>query len=148
MDGAEKAQMVKSMHKSVKEQIERRNTACEKSAKKGRKFVQFVPGDLVWIHLRKERFPTQRNSKLMPIADGPFRVIEKINDNAYKLELPKNYNVSATFNVRDLTPYLEDGMADAELENLGQIPLNKGEMMSFIMKRIPILVLLHTPGVK
>ncbi|PKI46756.1 hypothetical protein CRG98_032853, partial [Punica granatum] len=64
--------------------------------------------DLVWIHLRKERFPSKRKSKLMPRAEGPFLVKEKVNDNAYKIELPDDYNVSATFNVRDLTPYFED----------------------------------------
>jgi hypothetical protein len=44
----------------------------------------------------------------MPRADGPFWIIEKVNDNAYKVDLPGDYNVSATFNVKDLTPYLED----------------------------------------
>nr|GEV71606.1 hypothetical protein [Tanacetum cinerariifolium] len=34
-------------------------------------------------------------------GDGPFRVFKKINDNAYKIELPGHYNVSATFNVTD-----------------------------------------------
>ncbi|GJX79141.1 hypothetical protein Tco_0327290 [Tanacetum coccineum] len=40
--------------------------------------------------------------------DGPFRVLKKINDNAYKIELPGHYNVSITFNVADLSPYKED----------------------------------------
>ena len=44
----------------------------------------------------------------MPRADGPFRIIEKVNDNAYKVDLLGDYNVSATFNVKDLTPYLHD----------------------------------------
>jgi len=44
----------------------------------------------------------------MPRADGPFRIIEKVNDNAYKVDLPGDYNVSATFNVKNLTPYLDD----------------------------------------
>ncbi|KAL4346499.1 hypothetical protein GQ457_17G008620 [Hibiscus cannabinus] len=34
-----------------------------------------------------------------------IRVLEKVNDNAYKLDLPGDYNVSATFNVSDLSPY-------------------------------------------
>ncbi|RDX99466.1 hypothetical protein CR513_17474, partial [Mucuna pruriens] len=42
------------------------------------------------IHLRKERYPTQRYCKLQPRGDGPFQVIEKINDNAYKLDLPSD----------------------------------------------------------
>ena len=53
----------------------------------------------------KERFPTQRHSKLLPRGDGPFQVVARINDNAYKLDLPGEYNVSATFNVSDLSPF-------------------------------------------
>ena len=34
--------------------------------------------------------------------------MERINDNAYKLDLPGEYNVSATFNVSDLS-YFDAG---------------------------------------
>ncbi|KAH9658348.1 Endonuclease [Citrus sinensis] len=47
----------------------------------------------------------QRRSKLLPRGDGPFQVVARINDNAYKLDLPGGYNVSATFNVSDLFPF-------------------------------------------
>ena len=73
-----------------------------------RKQMIFQPGDWVWLHLRKERFPKQRKSKLSPRGDGPFQVIEKVNDNAYKLDLPGEYGVHATFNVSDLTPFRAD----------------------------------------
>nr|GFA17524.1 reverse transcriptase domain-containing protein [Tanacetum cinerariifolium] len=49
-----------------------------------------------------------RFAKLQPRADGPFRVLERINDNAYKINLPGYYGVSATFNVVDLAPYVGD----------------------------------------
>ena len=65
----------------------------------------FEPGDWVCLHMRKERFPAQRKSKLHPRGNGPFQVLEKINDNAYKLDLPSEYNVSATFIVSDLSPF-------------------------------------------
>ncbi|KAK1648844.1 hypothetical protein QYE76_066649 [Lolium multiflorum] len=53
-----------------------------------------------------DRFPELRKSKLMPRAAGPFKVLEKINDNAYKLELPAELGpVSPTFNIADLKPY-------------------------------------------
>ena len=58
--------------------------------------------------MRKERFPAQRRSKLQPRGDGPFQVIGKVNDNAYKLDLPGEYQVSATFNVADLSPFDAD----------------------------------------
>ncbi|KAL4295931.1 hypothetical protein GQ457_12G014890 [Hibiscus cannabinus] len=40
-----------------------------------------------------------------PVSDGPFQIVEKVNDNAYKVDLPGEYNVSATFNISDLTPF-------------------------------------------
>lgn len=42
---------------------------------------------------------------MLPRGDGPFQVVERINDNACKLDLPGEYNVSATFNVSDLSPF-------------------------------------------
>jgi hypothetical protein len=42
----------------------------------------------------------------MSHADGPFKILEKINNNAYKLELPPEFGVSRTFNILDLRPYL------------------------------------------
>ena len=70
---------------------------------------------MVWTHLRKERFPSKRSSKLMPRADGPFRVLQHIGENAYKIELPGDYGVSATFNVSNLSPYYEDQENQADL---------------------------------
>ena len=81
------------------------NAKYKLAGDKGRKHVVFAPEDLVWLHLRKDRFPDLRKSKLMPRADGPFKV-EKINDNAYKLELPVDFVVSPAFNIADLKPYL------------------------------------------
>jgi hypothetical protein len=62
--------------------------------------------------LRKEHFSKLRKSKLMSRAAGPFKILAKINDNAYKLKLPLEYGVSPSFNISDLRPYLgeEDEM--------------------------------------
>jgi hypothetical protein len=61
---------------------------------------------MVWLHLRKDRFPTLCHSKLMPHVAGPFKVLTKINDNSYILDLPAEFGVSTSFNVADLKPYL------------------------------------------
>ncbi|XP_021769518.1 uncharacterized protein LOC110733760, partial [Chenopodium quinoa] len=82
------------------------------------KFVHV--GDLVWIYMRKERFPSKRKNKLMPRAEGPFEVMEKINDNAYKVDLGGQYGVSSTFNIGDLAPYFDD-------DELRAIPFEEGE---------------------
>ena len=111
LDGEKKAELVKLIHEKAKAHIERKNEQYASQANKGRKRVVFQPGDWVWIHMRKERFPDQRKSKLQQRGDGPFQVLERINDNAYKLDLQGKYNVSATFNVSDLT--LFDAVTDS-----------------------------------
>uniref|UniRef100_A0A2N9F6W3 Uncharacterized protein n=1 Tax=Fagus sylvatica TaxID=28930 RepID=A0A2N9F6W3_FAGSY len=88
LDGQKKAEMVKKLHESVRQHIEKKNEQYANKANKGRRQVIFEPGDWVWVHMRKERFPARRRSKLHPRGDGPFQVLERINDNAYKLDLP------------------------------------------------------------
>jgi hypothetical protein len=105
-DAKQRAEFILKMHETTKHNIEKMTEKYRVAGSKGRKEMKLEPGDLVWLHLRKERFPDLRKSKLMPRADGPFKIIEKINDNAYKLELPPEFGVSPTFNISDLRPYL------------------------------------------
>ena len=109
-----RAEYIKKIHKDIKERIENKNQKLVTRKNQGRKKLIFKQGDWVWVHLRKERFPSQRKSKLQPRGDGPFQVLERINDNAYKLDLRGEYNVSSTFNVADLTPF-DVGNEDLDL---------------------------------
>ena len=115
LDGAKRAEMVKKLHEKIKDQIEEKNKTYAEKANKGRKKMVFQPGDWVWLHLRKERFPEKRKSKLLPRGDGPFQVLERINDNAYKIDLQGEYNVSPTFNVSDLSPFDVDADSRSNL---------------------------------
>ncbi|KAH9649300.1 hypothetical protein KPL70_025934 [Citrus sinensis] len=105
LDGKKKAEIVKQIHGRTKFNIEWRIEQYAKQANKWRHKLVFEPGNWVWLHMRKERFSERRDSKLLPRVDGPFQVLERINDNAYKLDLPGEYNVSATFNVSDLSSF-------------------------------------------
>ena len=44
----------------------------------------------------------------MPRVDGPFQILRKIHDNAYQLDLQGKYDISSSFNVSDLSPFLAD----------------------------------------
>jgi hypothetical protein len=105
-DASQRSELIRKMHETTKLNIEKMNEKYSITTSKGRKEVKHEPGDLVWLHLRKERFPEMRKSKLMSRAAGPFKILTKINDNAYKLELPHEFGVSPSFNISDLRPYL------------------------------------------
>jgi translation initiation factor IF-1 len=111
-DTSQRSEFILKMHETTKLNIEKMNEKYRIAASKGRKEVKLEPGDLVWLHLRTERFPELRKSKLMSCAAGPFKILAKINNNAYKLELPPEFGVSPSFNISDLRPYLgeEDEM--------------------------------------
>ena len=66
----------------MKAQIAKKNESYAKQTNKNRKEMVLEPNDWVWVHIRKERFPKQRKSKLQPRGVGPFQVLERINDNA------------------------------------------------------------------
>ena len=104
-DGKSRAEYVRKLHEQVKAQIENKIESYVKHSNKGRKKVVFEPSDWVWVHMRKERFPSQRKSKLQPREDGIFQVLSKINDNAYKIDLPCEHGVTNTVNVSDLSPF-------------------------------------------
>ena len=105
LDGQKKAEMVKKLHEIIQQQIEKKNVQYSSKADKGYRQVIFEPSDWVWVLMRKERFPTRRQSELHSRGDGSFQVLATINDNAYKLDLPGKYNISATFNVSNLSPF-------------------------------------------
>jgi len=57
----------------------------------------------------------------MPRADGPFEVLKKINDNAYTVDWPGDYGVSATLNVADSSAYqADDHLVDLRIKSLQQ----------------------------
>ncbi|KAH9724552.1 hypothetical protein KPL70_007529 [Citrus sinensis] len=116
MDGKKKAEFVKQLHERTRQHIEKRTEQYATQANKG----------------------PQRRSKLLPRGDGPFQVVARINDNAYKLDLPSEYNVSATFNVSDPSPF---DVGEDSRTNL----LRRGGMMRTI-KGIPLKlqVILYT----
>jgi hypothetical protein len=113
-DATQRAELMLKLHEITKENIERMNAKYKISGDKDRKQLDFEPSDLVWLLLRKERLPDLRKSKLMPRADGLFKVLKKINENTYNLDLPSDFGVSPIFNIIYLKPYLGE---EDELES-------------------------------
>ena len=109
MDGSARASYLKKMHDDTRQTIERQVHRLATKININKQPMIFGIGDLVWLHLRKERFPNECKSKLLPRTDGQFKMLACINDNAYKIDIPRDkYNVSDIFNVKDLSPFHGD----------------------------------------
>ena len=93
------------IHKEVRLNIGQRAKQYEKQASEGYQRLAFDPGGWIRLHMRKENFLIHKCSKLCTRVDGPSKIIKKIGENAYKLELPHDYNILPTSNVKDLRSY-------------------------------------------
>ncbi|WVZ63419.1 hypothetical protein U9M48_013053 [Paspalum notatum var. saurae] len=109
-DAKKRADFILKLHKTTKDNTEKMNERYRDAGNKGRKEINLEPSDLVRLHLRKDRFSDLRKFKLMPRADGPFKLLSE-------------FGVSPTFNIADLKPYLGE---EDELESR-TTPLQEGK---------------------
>ena len=65
-EGESRSEFVKKFHERVKNQIENQTKVYSTKGNRGRKELVLNEGEWVWLHLRKDRFPTKRKSKLSP----------------------------------------------------------------------------------
>lgn len=63
-------------------------TKYKDAADKHRRHVVFDIGNLVWVYFMRDRLPAHAYNKLKSKRVGPVEVLERINDNAYRLHLP------------------------------------------------------------
>jgi hypothetical protein len=69
----------------------------------------FDVGDLVWFQAKDIKI-YQKSSKLGPHQLGPFKVIERIGNLDFKLELPHYLKLHSVFHVNRLAPYRDNSL--------------------------------------
>jgi hypothetical protein len=120
IDRAEKfIEQIQSIHQVVQEQLEKSQAKYKTRHDKHRVDHSFQVGDEVWLYISKERLKGE-GKKLKPIRYGPFKIIDKIGNNAFRLDLPPYMQMYAVVNVENLKLY-EPPLIDDQGEHV-QIP--------------------------
>ncbi|KAI4902633.1 hypothetical protein NFI96_002208 [Prochilodus magdalenae] len=95
----------------------------------------YVPGDRVWLSTRDFRF-SEGCRKLLPKYIGPFKIISKVNDVTYKLELPPQYRVCSSFHVSLLKPVVPGPLDEVSPETTPPAPIDVGGTPVYAVRRL------------
>jgi len=104
----ELADHLRGIHEQVKLSIQESNDKYKARVDRHRRHVLFDVGDFVWAVLTRDWFPVGEYNKLKERKIGPCEILQKINDNAYRLRLPSHLKTSNVFNVKHLSPCFAD----------------------------------------
>ncbi|KAI4900377.1 hypothetical protein NFI96_000695, partial [Prochilodus magdalenae] len=95
----------------------------------------YVPGDRVWLSTRDFRF-SEGCRKLLPKYIGPFKIVSKVNDVTYKLELPPQYRVCSSFHVSLLKPVVPGPLDEVTPETTPPAPIDVGGTPVYAVRRL------------
>ena len=109
-------EQIQLVHQIVQEQLEKSQGKYKARHNKHHVDHQFQVSDEVWLHISKERLQGE-GKKVKPIRYGPFRNLEKIGDNAFRLDFPSYMQIYVVVNVENLRLY-EPPLTEDQGENV------------------------------
>jgi len=94
-------EQIQEIHQAVQEQLEHSQAKYKARHDKHRIEHRFQVGDQVWLYINKDRMQGE-GKKLKPIRYGPFKILEKIGENAFHLDFPSYMHIYSVVNVENL----------------------------------------------
>lgn len=82
--------------------IQKAQARYTKQANKTRKNIEFKLHEFVWLRIEKRRLKNSKKHpkvKLAPHFYGPFKIIQVLNPNAYRLDIPLHWHIHNSFHV-------------------------------------------------
>lgn len=95
---------IRKINLKVQEQLKESQAKYNLRHEKHRVDYKFHAGDHFWLHLSKERLQGT-TKKLKPIRNGAFDIMDKVNENGFRLNLLAYMNIYLVMNVENLKFY-------------------------------------------
>ena len=106
-------EQIQEIHQVVEEQPERIQAKYKAWHDKHQVEHSSQVGDQVWLYDSKERLQGE-GKKLKPIRYGPFKILDKIGENAFRLDLLAYMKIYSIVNVENLWLYETSLIEDPE----------------------------------
>jgi len=104
---------VHNLHVEIMKKIQASNEQYKFQADLLKYHDAFNVGDYFMIQIRPERCPLKTDHKLQVSSAKPFKVLQKIESNNYIFKLLLNFDISSTFNMKDLIIHKIQPIIDA-----------------------------------
>eukprot|EP00253_Pinus_taeda_P017425 PITA_17425 len=110
---------IQEIHQAVQEQLEKSQAKYKARHDKHRMEHSFQVGDQVSLYINKDKIQGE-GKNLKPIKYGPFRILEKVGENAFRLDLPTYMHIYSVVKASFLR-FFEPSMIE-DPEEQSQLP--------------------------
>jgi hypothetical protein len=104
-DAATHVRDLRKIHEEVHQNFTIAYEMYKVHSNKRRRHVDFKVGEVVWVYLSKDSYPKGDYKNITHRKFGPYPILKKFGESAYRIKLSEDMHISNVFNVRHLHKY-------------------------------------------